>query len=627
MPILLRGQPALLSSPTASGKTEAVFAPLYQRHTTFKRPRLSVTYVAPTKALVNDMYERLCTYFGGTSVELIQRYTGDHHDFNDPAGRFALLTTPEAFDSLQLVQPNLLRGVRAVICDELHLLHGHARGQQLRSIIARTRGQAHSPRDSRDGFQVVAMTATVRDAESVARLWLGPEGQIVKSGEPRPIEMRVLSVPKDRVSVLIADELRKSPYRKVLVFSNSRNGAHQVAASLSAQLNGDRWPVYLHIGILSRTERERIENAMRRDQKAVCVATSTLEVGIDIGDVDLIILCDPPRSISGFLQRIGRGNRRSDQSVVWACSTDSNEETHFKALLHCAVNGILDDEHEYDRPSVQFQQALSLAWIGVRLDDPLTMSNYTERTGGAVTEAVVHDMVEVGVLRNIRGALIPSDQWMDEGDERRIHSVIIGGSGLPLVDVSSGETIGSAERATGIAGSIYAGSYLREVHASDGHGVYLGTSPKATSRGLAKLPSSWGRGRGISRQIAWAMAELSGRDPRIWVTEGGRVTTWGGSQYNSLLAALLSISGEYGAVESDANSISVSRMSRPISPTYAKELALASFSADLIPNKIAASFRDRTPYFVHLSRSLQNREAQASVPKEGFVRWLTECSV
>jgi len=139
MPILVRGTSALISSPTASGKTEAAFAPLYQRHVTFKRQTTSVLYVAPTKALVNDMYERLLGYFGSTGPEAIQRYTGDHHDFHDSHGNFAVLCTPEALDSLHLLHGDRLAGVRAVICDELHLLHGSPRGQQLRGVIARLR--------------------------------------------------------------------------------------------------------------------------------------------------------------------------------------------------------------------------------------------------------------------------------------------------------------------------------------------------------------------------------------------------------------------------------------------------------------------------------------------------------
>lgn len=625
MPVLVRGQSALLSSPTASGKSEAVFAPLYQRHVTFRRKDLSVVYVAPTKALVNDMYERLQTYFGATSSEMIQRYTGDHHDFRDPFGKFALLSTPEALDSLQLVQPALLRSVRAMICDEIHLLHGTARGQQLRSVIARTRAHASPPPDPRDSFQIAGMTATVRDQEVVAQKWLGPDATTVNVGEPRQIEMKVIQAPTANLAATVATELRESPHKKILLFANTRNGAHRMAADLSRLLAGDSWPVYLHVGILSRTERERIESAMRREPKAVCVATSTLEVGIDIGDVDLVILCEPPHSISGFLQRIGRGNRRSERCVVWACAETANDAALYNALLHCGRNGILDDDNEYDRPSVEFQQALSLAWIGARLSDPLTFGNLAERSGGAVTEIVARDMVESGVLRDIRGALVPADEWMDEGDRRRLHSVIAGAPGLPLVDLRSGEIIGSAERIESLEGMIYAGSRLSSIRVSDHAGVYLASARHRSVQALAKLPSARRRNKGLSRALVWALAELSGRNPREWVRDGERVITWGGAQYNRLLTAVLEVSGEHGRLRSDAIAICGAGDGFALHPREVRQMSMEVFEGDRIPARSASAFRETTPYLRFLSRRLQDVEALRSVPRAGFLQWLNDC--
>jgi len=166
---------------------------------------------------------------------------------------------------------------------------------------------------------------------------------------------------------------------KVIVFANSRNSAHQIAAELSRALRQSRWPVHLHIGILGSAERERVETAMKREQFGVCVATSTLEIGIDIGDVDAIALSEPPSRIGAFLQRIGRGNRRTDRCRVVALYDTDDDRALLEALLRCAQNGRLDDLHEYDRPSVRFQQVLSLAWRGVRTDKSLTLRNLTDR--------------------------------------------------------------------------------------------------------------------------------------------------------------------------------------------------------------------------------------------------------
>ena len=400
-PPLLRGESALLSGPTASGKTEAVLAPLYQRHVSFQRPRVGVVYVAPTKALVNDMFERLTGYFAGGTPDIVQRYTGDHHQFSDAVGRFLLVATPEALDSLQLMQPCLLSGVRAVVCDEIHLLHGTARGQQLRAAVARLSAYAAPPCDRRDGFQIVGMSATVRDAEAVARDWCGAGAAVLRVDGSRAVDMSVLHAPKKEAAQVVADRLRTGEdtlgVRKAWLFADSRNRAHRLAVDLARELKADGWPVFLHIGILSRSERERVEAAMKSERRALCVATSTLEVGIDIGDIDVVVLADPPTSVSSMLQRLGRGNRRSDRCVVWACSADEWESRVINAVYDCAVRGELDDVHDYTRPSVQFQQAIGAAWVGLRRDSPLTLTNLEERTGGVVSPDVVDDMVTSGV--------------------------------------------------------------------------------------------------------------------------------------------------------------------------------------------------------------------------------------
>ena len=143
MPEIVRGQNVLFAAPTASGKTEAAVAPLYQRHVSFRRGALSTIYVAPTKALVNDLYERLVTYLGIKHPGTIARYTGDRHEYSRAEGAFCVVVTPEALDSLQLRHPELLHSVRSVVVDEIHLLHGQARGQQLRHVISRIRSAAN----------------------------------------------------------------------------------------------------------------------------------------------------------------------------------------------------------------------------------------------------------------------------------------------------------------------------------------------------------------------------------------------------------------------------------------------------------------------------------------------------
>jgi len=622
MPHLLKGESVLISSPTASGKTEAAFAPMYQRHVSFGRSHLSVVYVAPTKALVNDMYERLTTYFGATSADIIQRYTGDHHEFNDSRGKFALLCTPEALDSLQLMNPALLHGTRALIFDEIHLLHGNARGQQLRSVANRIEISARAPLDERDTFQKCAMTATVRDMDSVARVWLG-NAVCISTGERWPIELDIVNVTQG-CSAAIAQRLRTANYQKVIVFSNTRNSAHRLAAELKKELISDGWPVLLHIGILSRSKREQIERFMRQERRALCVATSTLEVGIDIGDVDLVILADVPTSISGFLQRIGRGNRRSETSIVWCCSRGKDDDQTFKALHDCATKGIIDDVHEYHRHSVDFQQIVSLAWRGARLGKPLTESNILARLGIPDRPRVLEDMLATGVLSNLRGAFIPSDTWMDEGDLRKLHSVLTGGFSQPFVDIHSGETIGWAAEGTPLRGEVFAGDVMTSVADSDAYGVYLRGHDKKSNRELAKLPSVRGNRTSITRQIVWSIARASGEDPRTWRRQGDRLTTWGGMTYNTLIAAVLKVGGFDDKLRVDEFGISGFKTAEINKPSQVMQVAAKKNNAQL-PAKWASKFREPTRFLSAMSSSLQNDEAQRAVPFQSFKAWLKEC--
>jgi ATP-dependent Lhr-like helicase len=624
MPHILRGASTLISSPTASGKTEAVFAPLYQRHVSFRRTKLSVIYIAPTKALVNDMYSRLAEYFSGASSDIIQRYTGDHHDFSSPDGKFALLCTPEALDSLQLLKRESLSSVRAVVCDELHLLHGTSRGQQLRSVLARVRHAIHQPIDQRDNFQVVAMTATMQDRSDVAELWLGPQAEIIDAGEPRPIQMETICSEPAGIGHTFATRLNASPQDKVLLFANTRNQAHELAAYLHQSLEG--WPVYLHVGILARSERERIEYAMKHERRGVCVATSTLEVGIDIGDVDVVALCQPPKSVSSFLQRIGRGNRRSGNCVVWALATKDSDQNIYGALIRCGQNGILDDVHEYHRYSVDLQQLLSLAWVGVKRHDELTLSNYQERSGFSVSDDSLSDMLSTGMLKEIRGALVPNDMWMDFADDRKIHSVIVGARGIPVVDAHSGETIATADQ--GVAkGLIFAGTRMRAASAQDDAGVYVENPARfGVGHKLAKLPTSYGGRRGHSRQLAWALAEGDGTDPRQWQTDGSALLTHAGEDYNLLLATILRHHGITRGLEHDSISVSGVPVGANVTPSAVLDWAKDLFGSGRIASDIAVKFREANAFTKHLSKELQRKEAYAAVPVNGFERWLTECT-
>lgn len=623
IPYILGGGSVLISSPTASGKSEAAFAPLYQRHLSFGRTKLSTLYVAPTKALVNDMYSRLTEYFCERSVEVIRRYTGDHHEFNNPDNCFVLLATPEALDSLQITHPGNLKFLRAIICDELHLMHGAPRGQQLRHVISRIKGNLAKPRDERDTFQMLAMTATLEDEENVRQLWLGTESQIVNAGGSREIELSIhdaTSGGADELSGLI----RKSELKKFLIFANTRNEAHELVDALNSQLQGSSWPLFLHIGILSRAEREHVEHEMKYGIRGICVATSTLEVGIDIGDVEAVVLLRPPHSISSFLQRIGRGNRRSGTCRVWGLARNARERSLYAALLRCAERGVVDDSHEFQRLSVEFQQILSVVWAGVRDGDHLTRDEVIHRTGNSVSADTLLDMLATGVLREAGTALIPSDEWMDLGDERRIHSVIAGLGGLPLIDLESGETLAETDSLE-TQGRIFTGARIRITAGADESGIYARVAGRASETKLARLPTSRRGLVGLSRQLTWSMAELSGSNPRRWMQHGNRLFTWGGDFYNIIVAEALRVGKVAQAAQPHCDFIENVPPEANVTPATVRNLVSQLLKQGSVRLDVARKFRQSSKFFSHLSSELQKIETVRSVPLHGVLGWLDEC--
>lgn len=625
MPEVVRGHNVLFAAPTASGKTEAAVAPVYQRHISFRRRNLSTIYVAPTKALVNDLHERLVAYLETRQAGAIARYTGDRHEFRTASGAFCLLATPEALDSLQLRRPEMLAGVRAVIVDEIHLLHGQPRGQQLRHVIARIGKAAAPPESPRDRFQLVGMTATLDDMAGVAKIWLGTGAKVLSHGAPRDIDLQLVDIdvdgdPDRERAGALARWLERAAAEKVLVFANSRNGAHALAAHLHRELEGKRWPVHLHFGVLAATERERVEDDMRRKRYGVCVATTTLEIGIDIGDVDTVVLSDPPRSVSGFLQRIGRGNRRSGVCRVVAFRAADEDERLIRALVDCGRRGELDDIHEYDRPSVRFQQVLSLSWKATRQDRPLSAAALCAEADAEDHKPVINDMVETGCLANVRGALIPCDRLMDQADAGQIHTVIAGRAGSAVVDIRTGKTaIWDADESTA-GGAVFHGGSMRRLLAGSEGGAYLGGAA-VRSQPLARIRGT-GPALPISRSVVWGLARQRGFDPERWHLSGTELVTWGGETYNALLGALFVRQLPDRRFAATPDSVAGPVHLLDVSIALVRELARSAEEAGDLPLTAANKFANPSRYLNELSPRLAALEKRNSIPWKPFCRWL-----
>ena len=309
---ILEGRNIVVCSPTASGKTEAACAPLVQRGLTHYRTEWTILYISPTRALVNDLYARLEAPLTQLGLEIVRR-TGDHRSQMESCPH-VLLTTPESFDSLMCrgVFPakdgHALARVTAVVLDEIHLLHGSPRGEMLRWLLHRLnqlKTYAASKGWCRDAAtQIIALSATISQPASIISQYLC-QGDIVTVTGNRQIDVVAQGQPVHRALTVYISAL-KSP-EKILVFCNSRKRADTLANRMAELLLRQNYVSAVHHGSLSKNLREATEELFHQEKRIVVFATSTLELGIDIGDIDLVVLDGAPPNVNSLLQRVGRG--------------------------------------------------------------------------------------------------------------------------------------------------------------------------------------------------------------------------------------------------------------------------------------------------------------------------------
>lgn len=304
-----QGRHCLLLAPTAGGKTEAAVIPVLSRLLCENWTGVSVLYVCPIKALLNNLALRLEHYAGlvGRRVELW------HGDVSPSRKRRALqdppdiiLTTPESLEGM-LISTRVERqvwfgGLRTVIVDELHAFAGDDRGWHLRSLLARL-GRYVSPPPQRIG-----LSATVRNPDALLA-WFAPAGERQVVGNARvstdaDVTLDYVGSLENAATVIA----RLHQGRKRLVFCDSRSHAEQ----LSSRLRERGVRTFVSHASLSASERRQSEAAFAEERDCAIVATSTLELGIDVGDLDHVIQIDAPATVSSFLQRMGRTGRRPD---------------------------------------------------------------------------------------------------------------------------------------------------------------------------------------------------------------------------------------------------------------------------------------------------------------------------
>ncbi|HEX2022126.1 MAG TPA: DEAD/DEAH box helicase, partial [Candidatus Thermoplasmatota archaeon] len=337
IPAILRGEHTLLIAPTGMGKTESAILPLFSALLQEKaravgkeaRGRIGLVYVTPLRALNRDLMHRLHAWGKALGLDVRVRHGDTTPAERDRQSRHppdVLITTPETLQLMFLGRRlvEALAGVRHVVLDEVHELASDERGAQLAVALERLVERAGE-------FQRVGLSATVGDPDEVAA-YLGGRGrdvEIVKVPVSKRLDLQVVSpkpTPDDRrtaervmarpeaAAFLNAALARIGANRQTLLFVNTRETAEVLAARI--RLLRERGeplpPIAVHHGSLARDVRIAAEAAFKRGEAKGLICTSSMELGIDIGDADLVIQMTSPRQVTRLVQRVGRAGHRHD---------------------------------------------------------------------------------------------------------------------------------------------------------------------------------------------------------------------------------------------------------------------------------------------------------------------------
>jgi ATP-dependent Lhr-like helicase len=391
IPRILNGESVLLIAPTGTGKTEAAVYPVFEQflRTRLKHPLngISILYITPLRALNRDIFRRLIKTGERLGIEVQVR----HGDTTQYARRKQalhppdmLITTPE---TLQAILPGKrmsrhLSSIRWVVVDEVHELATSKRGVQLSIGLERLRKLA-----DRD-FQRIGLSATVGSPERIASFLCGKEKncRVLKTFESKDLDIWVDSPTAEGKDGDIAKKLMLSPgsvkrirrlfeviddYESSLIFTNTREHAEALSSRMIALRPEVK--VGVHHGSLSKTARVEAETNLKAGMFKAVICTSSLELGIDVGNIEFVVQYLSPKQVTKLVQRVGRSGHvvsgTSRGCVIAAWPDDILESA---VIVKFALNGILESPkiHEKALDVLAHQVAgLALDWGTIRLED------------------------------------------------------------------------------------------------------------------------------------------------------------------------------------------------------------------------------------------------------------------
>jgi len=343
IPKILEGKNVLLISPTASGKTEAAILPILSMLIQMpkREPGIKVLYITPLRALNRDMLERLEWWCNNLDIKLAVRHGDTDANERSKQARSPpdmLITTPETLQSILSgwIMRRHLQSIRWVVVDEVHELADSKRGSQLALALERLR--AITGRD----FQIIGLSATIGTPERVAQFLVGNERPIeivrvpvarlmrlqILYPKPEPQDYELASIlfthPEVAARLRIMRELIEK-HNSVLLFTNTRSISEILASRF--KIWDVNFPISIHHGSLAKPSRIAAEKGLKEGELRGLVCTSSLELGIDVGRIDLVIQYMSPRQVTRLIQRVGRSGHRIGRMANGVIITMDSDDT------------------------------------------------------------------------------------------------------------------------------------------------------------------------------------------------------------------------------------------------------------------------------------------------------------
>jgi ATP-dependent Lhr-like helicase len=446
---VVAGSDVLVIAPTAGGKSEAALIPVMDD--ILKNGRMGVTclYLSPLKALINDQEDRFRAFCIPTSLS-VMKWHGDvakgDRSWKDGEPPHFLMITPESLEVL-LQEKDLssdLRQVRTIIIDELHAFVESERGVHLKVLLNRM------DQITKRQVQRIGLSATAGNPDEVLA-WLSDgrhKAELVTISSP-PKEKQFLFVvepeEKDRINALI----RIVEGKKALVFVNSRSVAERLMKVSAGRIRN----LHIHHSSLAPATKKTSEEAFTSQDGACIICTSTLELGIDIGDLDAVVQVGPPNSVSSFLQRMGRCGRRGKSAYVAWVLQDPCELLCSLAIIECAVRKDVENLVPPLRPyNVLIQQIFLDVYNHSRisrrkLSSSLLSHPVFRELGQKILDQIIAHLISASYL-TVDGEMLmlgtEAEREFGRSNWKELYSVICGGGEYRAV-TPEGEVVGKLD--------------------------------------------------------------------------------------------------------------------------------------------------------------------------------------